>query len=155
MCGEETALLASVEGRMGEPCPRPPFPAEKGLWGCPTVINNVETWANVPLILVAGADLYRGAGTEASRGTKVFSLVGDVTNTGLVEAPMGTPLRHVVEVMGGGLSRGSRIKAVQTGGPSVSAGMPPGCHNGATSRGARHQPGALYPVRGLPGCLFV
>ncbi|MEW6400117.1 MAG: NADH-ubiquinone oxidoreductase-F iron-sulfur binding region domain-containing protein, partial [Bacillota bacterium] len=118
VCGEETALLASVEGRIGEPRPRPPFPAEKGLWGCPTVINNVETWANVPLILVAGADLYRGAGTEASGGTKVFSLVGDVTNTGLVEVPMGTPLRHVVEVMGGGLSRGSRIKAVQTGGPS-------------------------------------
>lgn len=118
VCGEETALLASIEGRPGEPRPRPPFPAEKGLWGRPTVINNVETWANVPLILRAGAGPYAAVGSAGSKGTKVFSLVGDVANTGLVEVPMGTTLRQVVEVNGGGVSRGTRIKAVQTGGPS-------------------------------------
>ncbi|MEW6546300.1 MAG: NADH-ubiquinone oxidoreductase-F iron-sulfur binding region domain-containing protein [Bacillota bacterium] len=118
VCGEETALLASIEGRPGEPRPRPPFPSEKGLWGRPTVINNVETWANVPLILMSGAQLYASVGSEGSKGTKVFSLVGDVSNTGLVEVPMGATLRHMVEVNGGGLSRGTRIKAVQTGGPS-------------------------------------
>jgi NADH:ubiquinone oxidoreductase subunit F (NADH-binding)/(2Fe-2S) ferredoxin len=118
VCGEETALLASIEGRMGEPRPRPPFPAEQGLWGRPTVINNVETWANVPLILLMGAEGYRSVGTPGSPGTKVFALVGDVTSTGLVEVPMGLSLRQVVEAIGGGVSRGPRVKAVQTGGPS-------------------------------------
>lgn len=118
VCGEETALMASVEGRRGTPRPRPPFPAEKGLWGCPTLINNVETFANVPVILRRGAEWFASIGTERSKGTKVFALAGKIRNTGLIEVPMGTPMRVIVEEMGGGAPDGGRIKAVQTGGPS-------------------------------------
>src|SRR5512141_2808144 len=118
VCGEETALMASVEGKRGAPRPRPPFPAESGLWGCPTLINNVETFANVPPIIRKGADWFAGIGTEKSKGTKVFALAGKITNTGLIGVPMGTPLRKSVEQMGGGAPDGGTIKAVQTGGPS-------------------------------------
>ena len=110
--------MASVEGKRGTPRPRPPFPAESGLWGCPTLINNVETFANVPPILRKGAEWFAGIGTEKSKGTKVFALAGKITNTGLIEVPMGTPLRQIVEEMGGGAPDGGKIKAVQTGGPS-------------------------------------
>ncbi|MCU0784460.1 MAG: SLBB domain-containing protein [Verrucomicrobia bacterium] len=118
VCGEETALMKSVEGLRGTPRPRPPFPAESGLWGCPTLINNVETFANVPAILRNGAEWFAGIGTEKSKGTKVFALAGKIRNTGLIEVPMGTSLRTIVEEMGGGAPEGGRIKAVQTGGPS-------------------------------------
>ena len=118
VCGEETALMASVEGKRGTPRPRPPFPAESGLWGCPTLINNVETFANIAPILRRGADWFAGIGTEKSKGTKVFALAGKIQNTGLIEVPMGTPLRTIVEDMGGGAPDGGKIKAVQTGGPS-------------------------------------
>jgi bidirectional [NiFe] hydrogenase diaphorase subunit len=118
VCGEETALMASVEGKRGTPRPRPPFPAESGLWSCPTLINNVETFANVPPILRKGAEWFASIGTEKSKGTKVFALAGKITNTGLIEVPMGTPLRQIVEEMGGGAPDGGKIKAVQTGGPS-------------------------------------
>lgn len=118
VCGEETALMASVEGKRGTPRPRPPFPAESGLWGCPTLINNVETFANVPPIYRNGPDWFAGIGTEKSKGTKVFALAGKIKNTGLIEVPMGTPLRVIVEEMGGGAPDGGKIKAVQTGGPS-------------------------------------
>jgi bidirectional [NiFe] hydrogenase diaphorase subunit len=117
VCGEETALMASIEGRRGSPRPRPPYPAESGLWERPTLINNVETFANVPGIIRKGAEWFAGIGTEKSKGTKVFSLTGKVQNTGLIEVPMGTTMRHVVEVMGGGVP-GGKVKAVQTGGPS-------------------------------------
>jgi bidirectional [NiFe] hydrogenase diaphorase subunit len=118
VCGEETALMASVEGKRGAPRPRPPFPAESGLWGSPTLINNVETFANVAPIIRKGADWFASIGTEKSKGTKVFALAGKITNTGLIEVPMGTTLRKIVEVMGGGAPDGGKIKAVQTGGPS-------------------------------------
>ncbi len=118
VCGEETALLASVEGRLGEPRPRPPYPAEEGLWGQPTCVNNVETWANVPVIISRGADWYSSIGTETSKGTKVFSLVGKINNTGLVEVPMGITLREIIYNIGGGILGGKEFKAVQTGGPS-------------------------------------
>ncbi len=118
VCGEETALMASIEGRLGTPSPKPPYPAERGLWGKPTVINNVETWANVPLILNRGADWFAGIGTEKSKGTKVFSLVGKINNTGLVEVPMGIHLREIIFDIGGGVPKGRKFKAVQTGGPS-------------------------------------
>jgi bidirectional [NiFe] hydrogenase diaphorase subunit len=118
VCGEETALMMSVEGKRGSPRPRPPFPAESGLWGCPTLINNVETFANIPAILRKGADWFAAIGTEKSKGTKVFALAGNITNTGLIEVPMGTTLRQIVERMGGGAPGGGKIKAVQTGGPS-------------------------------------
>jgi bidirectional [NiFe] hydrogenase diaphorase subunit len=117
VCGEETALMASVEGRRGSPRPRPPFPAESGLFGHPTLINNVETFANVPPIVRNGAEWFASIGTEKSKGTKVFALAGKINNTGLIEVPMGTPLRQIVEEMGGGAPEGG-IKAVQTGGPS-------------------------------------
>jgi bidirectional [NiFe] hydrogenase diaphorase subunit len=117
VCGEETALIASIEGQRGMPRPRPPYPPERGLWGCPTLINNVETFANIPAILERGADWFASIGTERSKGTKVFALAGKVRHTGLVEVPMGTSLRTIVEEMGGG-SPGGSIKAVQTGGPS-------------------------------------
>jgi bidirectional [NiFe] hydrogenase diaphorase subunit len=117
VCGEETALMASVEGKRGTPRPRPPFPAESGLWNCPTLINNVETFANVPAIIRNGAQWFASIGTEKSKGTKVFALAGKIKNTGLIEVPMGTKLRDIVEDMGGGAPEG-RIKAVQTGGPS-------------------------------------
>ncbi|HUV85702.1 MAG TPA: NADH-quinone oxidoreductase subunit NuoF [bacterium] len=118
VCGEETALLASIEGERGMPRPRPPYPAQKGLFGKPTIINNVETWANVPVIMNRGGDWFAGIGTENSKGTKVFSLVGNVNNTGLVEVPMGITLREVVFDVGGGIPRRREFKAVQTGGPS-------------------------------------
>jgi len=116
--GEETALIASIEGRRGEPRQRPPYPVEKGLWGKPTIINNVETWANVPMILLRGAPWFTSIGTETSKGTKVFSLVGKVNNTGLIEVPMGITLREIIFEIGGGIRRGKKFKAVQTGGPS-------------------------------------
>jgi bidirectional [NiFe] hydrogenase diaphorase subunit len=117
VCGEETALIASVEGGRGMPRPRPPYPAQSGLWGCPTLINNVETFANIPAIIREGADWYSSIGTEKSKGTKVFALTGKVRNTGLIEVPMGISLRQIVEEMGGGTPLGE-VKAVQTGGPS-------------------------------------
>ena len=118
VCGEETALIASVEGRPGEPRQRPPYPAESGLWGKPTCINNVETWANVPWILSHGADAYRSVGTDTSKGTKVFSIVGKIENTGLIEVPMGLTLREIIYDIGGGIPNRKEFKAVQTGGPS-------------------------------------
>ncbi|MCS5691894.1 SLBB domain-containing protein [Cyanobium sp. FGCU-6] len=118
VCGEETALLLSIQGQRGMPRPRPPYPAQSGLWGAPTLINNVETFSAVPAILREGGDWYAAMGTEGSRGTKVFALSGAVRHTGLVEVPMGMPLRTVVEEMGGGVPDGSAVKAVQTGGPS-------------------------------------
>ena len=118
VCGEETALLTSIEGNRGEPRPRPPFPAVKGLWGKPTIINNVETYANIPQIILNGADWFSSMGTEKSKGTKVFALGGKIRNTGLVEVPMGTTLREIVEEIGGGIPNGKHFKAAQTGGPS-------------------------------------
>jgi len=118
VCGEETALMAAIEGRVGEPRPRPPFPAQSGLWGKPTNINNVETWANVPVILARGGNWYAQIGTEKSKGTKVFSLVGKLNNSGLIEVPMGISLRDIVYSIGGGITDGGKFKAVQTGGPS-------------------------------------
>ena len=118
VCGEETALMMSVEGKRGTPRPRPPFPAESGLYNCPTLINNVETFANIAPIMRKGAEWFAGIGTEKSKGTKVFALAGKITNTGLIEVPMGTTLRKIVEEMGGGAPDGGKIKAVQTGGPS-------------------------------------
>ncbi len=118
VCGEETALLTSIEGNRGEPRPRPPFPAVKGLFGQPTIINNVETLANVAQIILNGADWFRSMGTEKSTGTKIFALGGKITHTGLVEIPMGTTLRTIIEEIGGGVPNGKKFKAVQTGGPS-------------------------------------
>jgi bidirectional [NiFe] hydrogenase diaphorase subunit len=118
VCGEETALIASIEGNRGMPRPRPPYPAVAGLWGEPTLINNVETFANIPTIIRKGADWFAAIGTAGSRGTKVFALAGKVKNSGLVEVPMGTTLRTIVEEIGGGAPDGGTIKAVQTGGPS-------------------------------------
>ena len=118
VCGEETSLLRSLEGKPGEPRARPPYPAVKGLWGKPTNINNVETWANVPLIINKGSAAFTSIGTEGSKGTKIFSLVGKVNNTGLVEVPMGVTLRDIIYKVGGGIPGGKRFKAVQTGGPS-------------------------------------
>ena len=118
VCGEETALMASIEGLRGEPRPRPPYPAVKGLFGKPTTENNVETFANVPQIILNGADWFNAVGTERSKGTKVFALGGKIKNTGLVEIPMGTTLREVVEEIGGGIPNGKKFKAAQTGGPS-------------------------------------
>ena len=118
VCGEETALMTSIEGNRGEPRPRPPFPAVKGLFGKPTVLNNVETYANIPRIILNGAEWFNSIGTEKSKGTKVFALGGKIENTGLVEVPMGTTLREVVEEIGGGIPNGKKFKAAQTGGPS-------------------------------------
>lgn len=118
VCGEETALMTSIEGNRGEPRPRPPFPAEKGLFEKPTILNNVETYANIPQIILNGADWFASMGTERSKGTKVFALGGKIKNTGLVEIPMGTTLREVVEEIGGGIPNGKKFKAAQTGGPS-------------------------------------
>jgi bidirectional [NiFe] hydrogenase diaphorase subunit len=117
VCGEETALMASIEGKRGTPRPRPPYPAESGLWGFPTLINNVETFANIAPIVRNGADWFAGIGTEKSKGTKVFALAGQIRNTGLIEVPMGTTLREIVEDLGAGAPNGV-VKAVQTGGPS-------------------------------------
>ena len=118
VCGEETALLASIEGKRGMPVPRPPFPAVKGLWGMPTVINNVETWANIPVIIMKGGDWFSQIGTQDSPGTKVFALTGKIRNSGLVEVPMGTTLREIIYDIGGGIANDREFKAVQTGGPS-------------------------------------
>ncbi len=118
VCGEETALMTSIEGHRGEPRPRPPFPAVKGLWGKPTILNNVETYANIPVIINKGAEWFNTIGTEKSKGTKVFALGGKIHNTGLVEIPMGTTLREIVEEIGGGVPNGKKFKAAQTGGPS-------------------------------------
>jgi NADP-reducing hydrogenase subunit HndC len=118
VCGEETALIASIEGKPPEPRQRPPFPAQSGVWGKPTNINNVETWATVPTIIFKGAEWFSAIGTEKSKGTKVFSLVGKINNTGLVEVPMGITLREIIYDIGGGIPGGKKFKAVQTGGPS-------------------------------------
>ena len=118
VCGEETALIASIEGKKGEPRQRPPFPAQKGIWGKPTNINNVETWANIPQIIDNGAGWFSKIGSEKSKGTKIFSLVGNINNTGLVEVPMGITLREMVYSIGGGIPNGKEFKAIQTGGPS-------------------------------------
>lgn len=118
VCGEETALMTSIEGHRGEPRPRPPFPAVKGLWQKPTILNNVETYANIPVIILNGAEWFANIGTEKSKGTKVFALGGKINNTGLVEVPMGTTLREVVYDIGGGIPNGKKFKAAQTGGPS-------------------------------------
>ncbi|MFB0564832.1 MAG: NADH-quinone oxidoreductase subunit NuoF [Candidatus Aminicenantaceae bacterium] len=118
VCGEETALITSIEGKVGEPRQRPPFPAVKGLWGKPTNINNVETWANIPVIIEKGADWYSKIGINGSKGTKIFSLVGKINNTGLVEVPIGITLREIIYDIGGGIPAGKNFKAVQTGGPS-------------------------------------
>ncbi len=118
VCGEETALMASIEGGRGQPHPRPPFPAEQGLWGYPTLINNVETFANVVPILERGPEWYASLGTEKSKGTKVFSLTGKIRNSGLIEVPMGITIREIVEEMGGGAPGDAKVKAIQTGGPS-------------------------------------
>lgn len=118
VCGEETALLRSIEGQRGMPTPKPPFPAQCGLWGKPTVINNVETWANIPVILTKGADCFNKIGTDDSKGTKVFALTGKINNSGLVEVPMGTTLREIIFEIGGGIKNGKKFKGVQTGGPS-------------------------------------
>ena len=118
VCGEETALMTSIEGKRGEPRPRPPFPANKGLFGKPTVLNNVETYANIAQIILKGPEWFASMGTEKSKGTKVFALGGKIVNTGLVEIPMGTPLRTIIEDIGGGIPNGKKFKAAQTGGPS-------------------------------------
>ena len=118
VCGEETALMASIEGKRGQPRPRPPFPAESGLWGSPTLINNVETFANIAPIISLGPEWYARYGTEKSKGTKVFALTGKIRNTGLIEVPMGITIREIVEDLGGGAPEGAKLKAVQTGGPS-------------------------------------
>ena len=118
VCGEETALMTSIEGKRGEPRPRPPFPALKGLWEKPTILNNVETYANIPAIIVKGADWFSSIGTQRSKGTKVFAMGGKINNTGLVEIPMGTTLREVIYDIGGGIPNGKKFKAAQTGGPS-------------------------------------
>lgn len=118
VCGEETGLLTSVMGRRGQPYPRPPFPANSGLWGCPTLINNVETFGNIAPIINRGGDWYASIGTEKSKGTKIFALAGEINNTGLIEVPMGITLREVVYEIGGGIPKGAGFKAAQTGGPS-------------------------------------
>ena len=118
VCGEETALIASVEGNRGMPTPRPPFPAVRGLWGKPTVINNVETLANIPVIILKGGEWFSKIGTATSKGTKVFALTGKINNSGLIEVPMGTTLREIIFDIGGGIRAGHTFKAAQTGGPS-------------------------------------
>ncbi len=118
VCGEETALMASIEGRIGEPRPRPPYPAEAGLWGKPTNINNVKSWASIPIIIGQGAEWYASIGTEKSKGTMIFSVVGKINNTGLVEVPMGISLRQLIFDIGGGIPNGKQFKAAQIGGPS-------------------------------------
>ncbi len=118
VCGEETALMASIEGRRGQPRPRPPYPSQSGLWGMPTLLNNVETYANVPAIILNGGKWFAGIGTEKSKGTKVFALAGRIKNTGLIEVPMGISLREIIFDIGGGIPDGGEFKAAQTGGPS-------------------------------------
>ena len=150
VCGEETALMTSIEGKRGEPRPRPPFPAVKGLYQKPTTLNNVETYANIPQIILKGADWFASMGTEKSKGTKVFALGGKINNTGLVEVPMGTTLRTIVEEIGGGIPNGKKFKAAQTGGPS--GGCIPALHPDL-ERGRQHQHrlGQLRGVHDDPG----
>ena len=126
VCGEETALMASIEGLRGQPRPRPPYPAEAGLWGYPTLINNVETFANIAPIITHGGEWFAGIGTAKSKGTKVFALAGSIKNIGLIEVPMGMSLREIIEEIGGGCPGGKAFKAVQTGGPS--GGCIPAAH---------------------------
>jgi bidirectional [NiFe] hydrogenase diaphorase subunit len=126
VCGEETALMASIMGRRGQPVPRPPYPAEKGLWNSPTLLNNVETFGNIAPIIQHGAAWYAGIGTPKSKGTKIFALAGQVKNTGLIEVPMGISLREIVFEIGGGIPNGRNFKAAQTGGPS--GGCIPAAH---------------------------
>ena len=132
VCGEETALMASIEGRRGTPKPRPPYPAVSGLWGKPTLINNVETYANIAPIIRNGGKWFASMGSERSKGTKVFALTGKITNTGLVEVPMGIKLREIIEVIGGGVPGGHTFKAVQTGGPSGGC-IPAECSTSASA----------------------
>ena len=130
VCGEETALIHSMEGKRGEPTLKPPFPAESGYNGYPTNVNNVETLANVPIIITKGADWFASIGTEKSKGTKVFALAGKINNVGLIEVPMGTTLREIIYDIGGGVKNGKKFKAVQTGGPSggcLTEKREPGC----------------------------
>lgn len=138
VCGEETALMTSIEGKRGEPRCRPPFPAVKGLFGKPTVLNNVETYANIPVIINKGAEWFNTIGTEKSKGTKVFALGGKINNTGLVEVPMGTTLREIVEEIGGGIPNGKKFKAAQTGGPSGGC-IPASAHRYADRLRFAHQ----------------
>ena len=148
VCGEETALIASLEGRRGMPRPRPPFPVQQGYKGKPTVINNVETLANVPLILKEGADWYRGIGTEKSKGTKIFALAGKVNNTGLVEVPMGMTLREIVFGIGGGIDKGRKFKAAQLGGPSGGC-LPASCLDNEIDYDSLQELGAIMGSGGL------
>jgi NADP-reducing hydrogenase subunit HndC len=148
VCGEETALVQSIEGKRSLPRPRPPFPAEKGLWGRPTLINNVETLANVPPIFLRGPEWYASVGTARSTGTKVFALGGALRNTGLVEVPLGTPLREVVEVIGGGVSEGRTLKAVQPGGPTGGC-IPASLADTAIGHESFRQVGAIIGSGGL------
>jgi len=148
VCGEETALMASIEGRRGMPRPRPPFPAQQGLWRRPTILNNVETYANIPQIIIRGGAWYAGIGTEGSKGTKVFALTGDVNNIGLVEVPMGTTIGTIIFDIGGGIPKGKRFKAAQLGGPS--GGCIPVQHlNTPTDYEAITQIGAIMGSGGL------
>jgi NADH-quinone oxidoreductase subunit F len=148
VCGEETALMASIEGRRGMPRPRPPFPAQQGLWRKPTILNNVETFANIPQIIIRGGEWYAGIGTEGSKGTKVFALTGDVNNIGLVEVPMGTSIGTIIFDIGGGIPKGKRFKAAQLGGPS--GGCIPVQHlNTPTDYEAITQVGAIMGSGGL------
>ncbi|MDH7560231.1 MAG: hypothetical protein QHJ34_08385 [bacterium] len=124
VCGEETALMHSIEGKVGEPRQRPPFPVQKGINGRPTAINNVETWANIPVIFEMGAEKFASIGTKGNSGTKIFGLVGKIRNTGLVEVPMGITIKEIVYDIGGGPSGKAKIKAVQTGGPRAAASRP-------------------------------
>ncbi len=139
VCGEETALLASIEGKVGEPHPRPPYPVQRGLWGKPTVINNVKTWASVPVIINKGAEWYSSIGTEHSKGTMVFSLVGKINNTGLVEVPMGITLREMIYDIGGGIPNGKKLKAIQIGGPSGRMHSRQHARSSHRLRSARHR----------------
>ncbi len=148
VCGEETALMTSIEGHRGEPRPRPPFPAQKGLWGKPSLLNNVETYANIPLILLNGADQFARLGTEKSKGTKVFALAGAVTNTGLVEVPIGTPLGEIIYDIGGGVPDGKKFKAAQIGGPSGGC-IPKECLNVAVDYETLTELGAIMGSGGL------
>ncbi len=138
VCGEETALINFIEGNIGEPRNRPPYPPQQGLWGQPTIINNVETWANVPVIIAKGAEWFAAIGTENSKGTKVFSLAGGVKKPGIVEVPMGTPLRQIIFDLGGGIKKDREFKAVITSGPG--GGCPPQAVPGY-ARGVRELPG--------------
>lgn len=149
VCGEETALVASIEGKRGIPQQRPPYPAESGLWGHPTLINNVETFANIAPIIRNGADWYASIGTEKSKGTKVFSLTGKVKNAGLIEVPMGISIREVVEVMGEGAAADRHVKAIQTGGPSGGCIPPTAAFDTSVDYESLQQLGSIMGSGGL------